>query len=611
MRAPARIAAASLALAGGLVLAGAAAAQADEDDWSISRYDVTAAVEPDGDAVVVVDFDFDFGNEPGHGPYLTIVELQEIEGDPDHYRRFEVSDVTAGSSTGAPADLLVEREDGAVLVRVGDEDVEVGGVQSYTVTYHLDSLATPGGDVDSVVWNAVGLGWEVPISNVSVTVSAPAPADVVACVAGGVASTTACDGGASMDADGLVTVAQSHLYPGQGLTLRAAYPAGTFPDAEVVLAHRATFANSFLRDPAGVWGAGALALAGAGGVLLMRRRRDRPVASTPERLDGVPGYESFLAGVEVPPLPEGMRTEPPQDAPPGEFGTLVDARAQTRDVVAVLLDLAVRGALHIEVIPGDPDDFELIRPEAPVDLGDYERKLLDEIFRTKSTVRLSKKGSRVATAVAAAKTALDAAVVSNGWYVASPRAARMQRVVVGIVLILASMALTVALALTVGWGLLGVALGLVGILVIALSGGNERLTPHGVQVRAEALAFERYLRDVTAAQPTWDAQRATLVPSVFERYLPYAVALGLERQWTDAFSQALSNGSVPEPVWYGYGGPGNPGFVALVASGTFSQSIAGLGTSVATSAISGGSAGGGGGSISVGGGASGGGGGGW
>ncbi len=46
-----------------------------------------------------------------------------------------------------------------------------------------------------------------------------------------------------------------------------------------------------------------------------------------------------------------MEFRPPRDLRPGQVGILLDERADTLDVSATVVDLAVRGYLHIEELP--------------------------------------------------------------------------------------------------------------------------------------------------------------------------------------------------------------------------------------------------------------------
>lgn len=128
----------------------------------------------------MIDFDFDFAGTPGHGPYVTLPVRQEIEGDPEHYRSFTITDVTASSSTGAPTDVDTERDGGALAIKVGDGDQEIEGVQTYELGYTITGLVNPmvaASGQDEIFWNVIGSQWEIPLNDVSVTLTGPAAVD--------------------------------------------------------------------------------------------------------------------------------------------------------------------------------------------------------------------------------------------------------------------------------------------------------------------------------------------------------------------------------------------------------------------------------------------------
>src|SRR5665648_962170 len=57
----------------------------------ITRFDVTAELGADGVAHVTLDFDFDFGNDPGHGPLLTLPTRQDAG---DKNRLYRISGIS-------------------------------------------------------------------------------------------------------------------------------------------------------------------------------------------------------------------------------------------------------------------------------------------------------------------------------------------------------------------------------------------------------------------------------------------------------------------------------------------------------------------------------------
>jgi len=104
-------------------------------------------------------------------------------------------------------------------------------------------------------------------------------------------------------------------------------------------------------------------------------------------------------------------------------------------------------------------------------------------------------------------------------------------------------------------------------------------------------------------------------PQLFEKLLPYAIALGVEQAWSEQFADVLAKAQAEgyQPSWYvgpSFGSIGSSGFTSSIADSTsaFSDSFAGA---ISSSSTPPGSSSGGGGGGSSGGGGGGGGGGGW
>src|SRR5699024_12749360 len=98
-----------------------------------TRYELTATAHKDGTVDVVIDLDYDFGTEEKHGIYLTYLTRQRIEGDPDHYRVLEYTDITA-SSRSAPADLRIEETSDGIGLYIVEPALTVGAEHSSDVT---------------------------------------------------------------------------------------------------------------------------------------------------------------------------------------------------------------------------------------------------------------------------------------------------------------------------------------------------------------------------------------------------------------------------------------------------------------------------------------------
>ncbi len=173
----------------------------------------------------------------------------------------------------------------------------------------------------------------------------------------------------------------------------------------------------------------------------------------------------------------------------------------------------------------------------------------------------------------------------------------------GAVLVIAGAVLALVLALTVGWGLVGVAVALVGVLTLLLAHRMPARTADGTAVLAQALGFKTYLETAEADQLRFEEGE-----DIFSRYLPYAIAFGVAEHWAKVFADLAAQGRwVPEPTWYvgahyGLFAAGGAGFSeslgAFSQSATSSMTSATLGSgggSGASGGFSGGGVGGGGG----------------
>ena len=147
-----------------------------------------------------------------------------------------------------------------------------------------------------------------------------------------------------------------------------------------------------------------------------------------------------------------------------------------------------------------------------------------------------------------------------------------------------------------------------GVLVVLFYHLLKAPTPEGRKLMDQIEGFKEYLQ--RAEKEELDAKNAPeKTPELFELFLPYAIALGVENRWGGKFASILQQASENndyQPTWYvGHG------FTALTIGSfgsSFSQSFSGA---FSSASMAPGSASGSGGGGSSGGGGGGGGGGGW
>ncbi|MDM7856649.1 DUF2207 domain-containing protein [Cellulomonas alba] len=586
----------------------------------ITRYDATATLDADGKAHVVIDFDFDFGDNPGHGPFLTLVTRQGY--DDQHDRAFRYSDITSSSSTGAPAKLNREDTDNAIILRIGDPDRgDISGTQTYRVSYTVDGLvnpANPDHSGDELYWNVIGSGWEVPLDAISVKVTGPADVEGAACFAGPSGSTDSCT--SAQHSGPTSTFTQDALAVGDQLSTVTGWPGGTFPGVEPIIVAKPDPAAAF--RPLTPWGAVALALLVAGVVLAVRRirrvGRDRAYLGLTPGLRPGAGQTSG-SGYRDKRAPIAVQFTPPDGVRPGQVGTLVDEKADPVDVTATLVDLAVRGYLRIEAVPRSnpekaPKDWTLVQLEPPPgELHPYEATLLNALFTGRSSVRLSDLRTTFASSMKQVQDGLYEDVTRLGWFRSNPSSVRAGWVGGGIALLVAGGLIGFfLLAAGIDWrgvALVPIALVVIGIVVAAMAKWAPARTEDGTAVLAQTLGFRQYIATAEANQIRFEEGQ-----DVFSRYLPYAIIFGLTDRWARVFAELAAQGrAVAQPSWYVgggfYPGPGLFWATGLASSMDRFSSIATSSLSAPTPGSSGGSGFSGGGFS--GGGVGGGGGGGW
>jgi hypothetical protein len=550
-------------LAGLGVVVGVPATATTAQDDPITRYDVTIELDDDGVAHVDLALDVDFGQDPNRGPYLTYVVKQRFDDTRD--RVYRITDVQASSPT-APDEVHLAEDGGLLEVRIGDEDRDdLTGVHSYRVTYRVEgwvsSAAALGLEGDELFLNVVGDAWVVPVLDVTVTVVGPDEVLAVRCYAG------PDDTCAEQDADGATaTFAEPALDPGEPLTVAVAYAAGTFGGVEPLLQERWAASRAFAVTPVTGGLAGLIALTGVGAVVGHARRTGRDEQFAGLTPGPTPVERPAAAPVPRRAAPVAVRFTPPDGLRPGQLGTLVDERADARDVTATLLDLAVRGHVTItEVADDDAEDWTLTRTGEPDDgLLTYERRLLDGLFADRLTVRLSEVRGTFTSTMSDVQRLLYEDVTARGWFRGDPSAARTGRAALGALALLAALAATVALAVWTTFAVLGVAAVVVAVAVLATTGAAPARTARGTAVLQETQGFRRYLETAEA-----DQLRLEESLHVFSRHLPFAVAFGLTERWARVLQDLAARGvAPPEPAWYVARTP-----AALWAGGAFGDRV--------------------------------------
>ena len=487
-----------IALATALMPGAAHAAPGDstgDRGRSVDRWDAVYELAADGSAHVTVEIDFNFGNQPGHGPYWVLPVRQGY--DETYDRVYDVTDVSASSPTGAPADVHVEDQGDSLAVRVGDESVDdVSGVHTYVLEYTVHRVMNTTEAGDELYWNVIGTGWETPVSDISVTVVGVADVSQATCWAGASGSDAVCD--AAEVSGERAAFTQGSLAPYEPFTIAVAYPEGTY-DTTPVLSESNDVARAFRFTP---WTVGvALAVLLGGGLVIVRRLRrvglDQEYAGVAPGLTPLDGVEAAVRPRDRK-APVAVAFAPPEGLRPGQLGTLIDEKADVRDVTATMVDLAVRGYLRIEE---EGEDYALVRlRDADESLHPYETMLHDAVFAGRDRVTLADLTTTFHADMAKVQAQLYRNVTGQGWFNRNPSHARNAWAGIGAGVLVAGILGTILLAATTSWALVGIPVILLGVLMLATISVVPARTPEGTRVLAQARGFELYLRTAEGEQ---------------------------------------------------------------------------------------------------------------
>jgi len=308
----------------------------------IKSFESFIDVRRDGVMVVKERIVVDFGEEEKHGIYRKIPYY--FQG-----RKLEFNLLSVEDDSGRSYQVLEREEGGEVYWRIGDPEVLVKGENVYNITYEVKGAINYFKEHDEIYWNVNGTEWEMGINEVSCVVNLPEGVDVSK-----VKYTFYTGKKGSREQNGKAWVEGNKVFfkagpfkAGENLTIVVGLPKGVL-----------------IEPPKPSW------ISRNWGLLFMILL---PLISLLYMLS-----QYFRYGRD-PRIERSIMVEyePPENLKPAEVGTLVDEYADDRDIVATIIDLAIRGYLKIKPL-GDKDvEIEVLREGD--ELEGYERKVFKAI----------------------------------------------------------------------------------------------------------------------------------------------------------------------------------------------------------------------------------------
>jgi len=248
--------------------------------------------------------------------------------------------------------------------------------------------------------------------------------------------------------------------------------------------------------------------------------------------------------------------EPPPGIRPAEAGALVDERAEPRDVIATLIDLAARGYVRIERITTafDEPDF-MFRRLKPVlgdpDLAPLELFILAKLFGDDWGLNLrllSEVRRDYDNVFPPVRDQIYRSMIAAGLMPRSPYHVRVGWAITAGLFVLAAV-LVLSLGPEgierFGWAL-PIGLAASGFVVLAFAPIMPRKTLRGVRTALRVRGFQEFLERA-------EQDRLERMPAdTLHRFMPWAIALGVTERWVAHFHGL----KVDDPAWFG----GDPPF---------------------------------------------------
>jgi len=492
---------------------------AQAKSWRVADFQDNITVAKDGSAVVTERITLTFVGE-WHGIHRTIPIAYPGPNGTNYELYVHVTGVSDGEGRALKYDSSVSNGFRDLKIYIPDA---VDATRTVEIAYRVRNGTRFFEDHDEFYWNVTGNDWPVPIDHAAATVRFPdaAAGSLRAQAFTGVYGSTARDATAKIDGAEAQFETNNPLPMRGGLTVDVYIPKDILEEPGVI-----TRVFWFL-----------------GG---------NPVVFLPLVTLAVMFPLWWYKGRDPDPgMSVAPMYEPPAGISPAEAGTLLEDTIHPRDITSTMVDLAVRGYIKIEetaekVVLFTHKDyvFHLLKPRQQWgnDLAPHERVMLENVFAGGDETRLSSLKNRFYTAVPVIRQDIMAQLKNKGIYLLDPESANGYSVGAAVAILI-----PFAIFQYLGWAnfLSSVPLLIASVLVSALvwwlfARVMTAKTVKGARTRIAVLGFQEFMNRV-------DAERLKVMPpTTFEKFLPYAMALGVEHHWAQAFAGIIKD----PPSWY-------------------------------------------------------------
>jgi uncharacterized membrane protein len=487
----------------------------------INDFSAEIKINNDSSLEITETINYDFGADEKHGIYRDIYYKYKLASG---NFKLGLSDISVTDEKNQPYMFSVSDQGNFKRIKIGDPNQTTLGVKIYKIKYKIRRAINFFADHDELYWNVTGNDWQLPIKQVKAEVALPQSINETElktqCFAGPAASDKTC-------------LSQRYLYSGEGQVSSVSFISDILNSGEG-LTIVVGLPKGVIKKPSAI-------------ITILETIKDNWIVGLPIIIFIIMFYLWYKRGRD----PRGRGTiiaqfEAPDNLTPAEVGTLIDEFAQNRDISSQIIYLAVNGYLKINRLEKKglfgSEDFELAKLKNEDGLkNEFEKKLFSSLFKYgDDKVLLSDLKEKFYKDLVVIKKDIYQAMAEKGYFTANPEKVRKIYLAIGVGVLLLS------------W-FFGSLFGWLGIVSLAVSGGIIILfgffmpekTIKGVSAKEHILGLKLYLK--VAEQDRINFHNAPAKnPQLFEKLLPYAMVLGVEKEWAKKF-EGIYNA---QPSWY-------------------------------------------------------------
>lgn len=437
----------------------------------IDSFESEILINKDNQAEISEVIAYDFGVTQHHGIYRD-VPIDYKDPQGNVYRlAMEYGKTT--DENGKEVEATISKSGGNFRIRLGEADKYVTGQHTYKINYKLWPIVTQKDQKGFLALDVTGNGWQVPILRASAVVKLEGVTlDKPACFTGSFGSSQQ-----NCSIDGQKFTAEN-LKAGEGLSIEG-YIGNGYVTKYLQPNQKRPLTSSDIWIIVGFVSAGFIGLLIS--IVLMarhiRKRRRRKSQTV------VAEYE------------------PPKGLTVAEVGHLEDDTSSTQEITAMIIDMAVKGYLKIEQTQKKSflkkAKYTLVKLKEPKGLDAGEETLFSTIFASAkdNKIEIDKLNkSTMSTTIYKIHGDTKKSLKSKGFYASISSEPN--------------------------------------VLEKMLDAGN--ITDEGAKIWAKVDGFKLYLTVAEKDRMKFhDAPERT--PELFSKYLPFAVALGVEKEWAKQF----------------------------------------------------------------------------